>query len=228
MADEVEFDNRLLEGAYIAARKFDGRAAAPRCDTAIMGRPYPGETISGDDGVFLHTESGFVAAVCDGLGHGPEAREASNRAIEALIRNQERDVEYIVRAINDALAGTRGSAMSIVRVDHMNRTLECVSAGDVHTHLYNRRDAHFFTPTAMVLGMGHMQRHKIRMEKVTLESGSILVLFTDGLKSKTSLKGRLDVLRQPVIAIAQHLLENDSRPDDDALVLVARFPGQSH
>jgi hypothetical protein len=31
------------------------------------------------------------------------------------------------------------------------------------------------------------------------------------------------VLRRPVIEIAQHLLENDSRPDDDALVLVARF-----
>jgi hypothetical protein len=48
-------------------------------------------------------------------------------------------------------------------------------------------------------------------------------MFTDGLKSRTSLKGQLDVLRQPAIAIAQDLLENHSRPDDDALVLAARF-----
>jgi hypothetical protein len=48
-------------------------------------------------------------------------------------------------------------------------------------------------------------------------------MFTDGLKSRTSLKGQLDVLRQPPIAIAEHLLKNDSRPDDDALVLAARF-----
>jgi len=52
-------------------------------------------------------------------------------------------------------------------------------------------------------------------------------MFTDGLKSRTSLKGKLEILRQPVIAIAQHLLENDARPDDDALVLVARFRGNS-
>jgi hypothetical protein len=49
-------------------------------------------------------------------------------------------------------------------------------------------------------------------------------MFTDGLKSRTTLKGELDVLRQPPIAIAQHLLEKNSRPDDDALVCVVRFP----
>jgi hypothetical protein len=48
-------------------------------------------------------------------------------------------------------------------------------------------------------------------------------MFTDGLKSRTTLKGRLDVLRKPAIAIAQHLLDNDARPDDDALVFVAKF-----
>jgi hypothetical protein len=30
-------------------------------------------------------------------------------------------------------------------------------------------------------------------------------------------------LRQPAIVIAQHLLENHARSEDDALVLVARF-----
>jgi hypothetical protein len=48
-------------------------------------------------------------------------------------------------------------------------------------------------------------------------------MFTDGLKSRASLKGQLDIRRQPAILIAQHLFENESRPDDDALVLVARF-----
>ncbi len=224
IADELEFDNRMLEGARIVARKFDGPRLAPPCEVAIMGHPYPGEIISGDDGVFLHSESGLLAAVCDGLGHGPEAREASNRAIETVIRESSIPLEHMIHAVNDALASTRGSAMSIARVDHRNRMLECASLGDVHAHLYNRRDAHFFTSTPMVLGTGPIQRHRIRVEKVSLETGSILVLFTDGLKSKTSLKGRLDILRQPVISIAQHLLENDSRPDDDALVLVARIP----
>jgi hypothetical protein len=55
----------------------------------------------------------------------------------------------------------------------------------------------------------------------TVETGSVQVMFTDGLKSKTMLKGQLDIVQQPVISIAQHL-ENHGRPDG-ALVLVARF-----
>jgi hypothetical protein len=43
------------------------------------------------------------------------------------------------------------------------------------------------------------------------------------LESKTSIKGQLDLLRRPVLVIAQHLLENHSRGTDDALVFVARF-----
>ena len=62
IADEVEFDNRLSEGACVVARKFERPAAVRCCETAIMGRPYPGEVISGDDGVFFQSESTFVAA----------------------------------------------------------------------------------------------------------------------------------------------------------------------
>ena len=101
--------------------------------------------------------------------------------------------------------------------------IECVSAGDVHSHLYYLRDAHFFTATPLILGTGPLHKQKIRVEKAAVPPGSVLIMFTDGLKSRTTLKGQLDVLRQPPISIAQHLLENDSRPDDDALVLAARF-----
>src|SRR5437667_8893216 len=184
-----------------------------------MGRPYPGEGISGDDGVFLQSESGFLAAVSDGLGHGPEARQASNQAIEALSRKRETSLDQIVMDLNQELAGTRGCAMSIMRFNKNDRILECASLGDVHCHLYHFRAAHFFTATPLVLGTGHFPKQRTRTEKTTAAPGSVLVMFTDGLKSRTSLKGQLDVLRQPVIAIAQHLLENHSRPDDDALVL---------
>ena len=113
--------------------------------------------------------------------------------------------------------------MSVVRFSKHDRSIECVSAGDVHAHLYTRKEAHFFPSTPFIVGERKVPQRKVRLEKATAEPGSVLVVFTDGLKSRTSLKGQLEVLRRPVIEIAQHLLENDSRPDDDALVLVARF-----
>jgi anti-sigma regulatory factor (Ser/Thr protein kinase) len=223
MADEVEFDNRLLEGVCIVARKFETRSMPLCCEAAIMGRPFPGEVISGDDGIFLQSESGFLAGVSDGLGHGPVARTASNRAIDALRRHRQMDLDQLVNVINDELEGTRGCAMSIARFNRGDRMLESASLGDVHAHLYHLREALFLASTPMILGGTRVSVQKIRIERTRVEPGSVLVMFTDGLKSRTSLKGQLDVLRQPPIAIAQHLLENDSRPDDDALVLTARF-----
>jgi anti-sigma regulatory factor (Ser/Thr protein kinase) len=226
IADEVVFDNRIDEGLCVIARKFESNDAPRSSEIAIMGRPYPGEVISGDDAVFFESESTFMAAVADGMGHGHSAREASNRAIEGLSTKQDRGMEEIVIALNQELSGTHGCAMSIIRFDKNTGVAECVSLGDVHTHLYHLKDAHFFTPIPLVLAAGQFQKQRIRVEKVQVQPGSVLLLFTDGLKTRTSLKGQLDVLRQPPIVIAEHLLENDSRPDDDALVLVARFPRQ--
>lgn len=224
VADEVVFDDRIDEGFCIRARKFDKPDAPRFCEIAIMGRPYPGEVISGDDAVFFESESTFIAAVADGMGHGPYAREASNRAIEGLSLKLDRSLAEIVIALNQELSGTHGCAMSIVRFDKNTAVAECVSLGDVHTHLYHLKDAHFFTPIPLVLAAGQFQKQRVRVERVQVHPGSLLLMFTDGLKTRTTLKGQLDVLRQPPIAITEHLLENDSRPDDDALVLVARFP----
>jgi anti-sigma regulatory factor (Ser/Thr protein kinase) len=227
IADEVAFDNRIDEGFCIIARKFEkpeklGPSRSP--DVAIMGRPYPGEIISGDDAVFFDSASTFMAAVADGMGHGPDARNASNRAMEGLSTKLERNLEEIVIALNHELSGTHGCAMSIIRYHKNTGEAECACLGDVHSHVYHLKEAHFFTPTPLVLAAGQFQKQRVRVEKVAVQPGSVLIMFTDGLKSRTTLKGQLDVLRQPPIAIAEHLLENDSRPDDDALVLVARFP----
>jgi len=127
--------------------------------------------------------------------------------------------------IDERFASVPESTDRLSRADRGK--LECAALGDVHVHLYNLRDAHFFPSTPLVLGTGALSRQKVRLETVTVEPGSVLVMFTDGLKSRTSLKGQLDILRQPPIAIAQHLIENDSRPDDDALVMVARFRNHS-
>ena len=147
IADEIEVDNRISEGVCVVARKFETRTDPLWRQIAIMGRPYPGEAISGDDGAFFQSESRLVAAVSDGLGHGPEARQASNQAIEALSRRRAMDLDQILIDLDQDLAGTRGCAMSILRFDKKDRTLECVSVGDVHCHLYNLRNSHFFTPT---------------------------------------------------------------------------------
>jgi anti-sigma regulatory factor (Ser/Thr protein kinase) len=222
LADEVEIDTRSAEGVCVVARKFESQAVACS-EISIAGGPYPGEVISGDDSVYIQTDAGFIAAVCDGLGHGPEARKASNRAIEVLSKNATLRLDEVLLAVKSGMSDTRGCVIGIVRFERENRRLHCVLAGDVRVQLYYLKDAHFFTSTPMIVGDSDIPVRRIRIEDVDVPQGAVLVMFTDGLETKTSLKGQLDVLRRPPIVIAQHLLETHSRGTDDSLALVARL-----
>jgi serine/threonine protein phosphatase PrpC len=193
------------------------------CEIAIAGKPYPGEVISGDDSVYIQTDSGFLAAVCDGLGHGPEAREASNRAIEVLTQNSHLSLKDVLIAVNTGVADTRGCVLGILRFTQESRMLQCAIVGDIRAQLYHLKDSHFFTSTPLFLGDADISKRRIRFEDVSVRPGSVVVMFTDGLETKTNLKDKLDVLRRPAIAIAQHLLETHSRGTDDSLVLAARL-----
>jgi hypothetical protein len=143
--------------------------------------------------------------------------------MDSLSRNRHLGLDQMMIACDAELAGTRGCAMNIVRFNAEQMAIECASVGDVNCHLYSLREAHFFAATPLVLGSGFLQKRRVRIERSTVAPGTVVIMFTDGLKTKTSLKGQLDILRQPPIAIAQHLLETYSRPDDDALTLVARL-----
>lgn len=222
LADEVEIDARGAEGLRVIARKFESQASLPY-ELALAGVPYPGENLSGDDAIYVHSSSGFLAAVCDGLGHGPEAREASSRAVETIARNSHLELRELLKAVNDDIADVRGCVLAIVRFDALSRVLQCLSAGDIHVHLYHVRDAHFFTSTPFVVGDPALRSRRLRVEEAVVAPGSVLVMFTDGLSSRTTIKGELELLRKPAIVIAQDLLEKHSRGTDDALVLVARF-----
>jgi anti-sigma regulatory factor (Ser/Thr protein kinase) len=222
LADDVEVDTRRAEGLCVVARKFAAGVREP-FETAVAGEPYPGELISGDDAVCLHSESGFVAAVCDGLGHGPEAREASNMAVESISRNPHRDLREILTAVNSELSRGRGCAISIARFELQTGKLQCLSAGDVRAQLVGTRDSHFFTSTPLVVGEAALTMSRLRLEEKPVAPGCVFTMFTDGLETKTSLKGQPELLRRPAIVIAQQLLERHARRTDDSLVFVARF-----
>ena len=88
-----------------------------------MGRPYPGEVISGDDAAFVQSDSTFVAAVSDGL----------TIVVSPLISlmedqvNQLRDEGIPACVINSALSpGMRREAMN--QVAELRQRLEAMQA----------------------------------------------------------------------------------------------------
>ena len=219
LATEVDIDVRLGEGTCFRARLFD--AAVPRRpEVGIYGRAYPGEDVSGDHAAFTRTGDSLSLIVCDGLGHGPSAREASDAAVDVWSARVAEAPAKILEACHRELTRTRGVVMASARVDR-DRRLELASAGNVETLVTAFRRTRRFGGTSATIG-GRGGPLKVRTEEAGLEPEDVLVLMTDGLQTRATLEDEPLLLRTHPVAIAQHLLARFARPNDDALVLVVR------
>lgn len=217
---EVDFDVREGEGTCVRARIFE-RSAPRRREVGVYGRPFPGESVSGDHGYFWRCEDLLLAAVCDGLGHGPLARDAANAAIRALRLQTSTSPVELLESCHRAMGPTRGAVMAITRVDERASALETASVGNIAVQLAAHRRAHRFGASSAVLG-ARQPAMRVRSEMSMAESTDVVIMMTDGIKTQLSLDEEAELLREHPIVIAWEIVSRFGRSNDDALVLVAR------
>ncbi len=221
MTDELDVDVRWGEGTCLRARAF----AAPvprRREVGVLGRRLRGEPVSGDHAVFVREgEGALLLAVIDGLGHGPLAQVASAEAAAAVLANRGVSPLLVLDACDAALQGTRGAVMAVAYLDEDRATVEHAAAGNVTSRIVGPGRTYTLATSATTLGM-RGRRRKPAVETVPLAAGGALILFTDGLSSRAGVVDDADFLRAHPVVIAERLMAEYARDNDDALVLVAR------
>jgi anti-sigma regulatory factor (Ser/Thr protein kinase) len=217
LADEVDIDTRIGEGTCIWARKF-GATAPRRARVGIFGRAFPGEPRSGDDAAFVRTSDRLRACLADGLGHGEAARLASARAVRLLTPDSGTEPDVFLLECDRQLARTRGAVMAAARLEATGE-LSVAGVGNVGTHVYGTGPSWRFGGSSYVLGTpGGVRR--VAMERHPLRERDVLVMFSDGIRSRIDLTGELDLLREHPAIVAQRVVERFGREDDDVLVMV--------
>jgi anti-sigma regulatory factor (Ser/Thr protein kinase) len=221
LSDELDLDVRLGEGTCVRARKF--AAAVPReREVAILGRPCEGERVSGDQAGFERLDGALTVFVVDGLGHGPEAREAADRAVLALRQAPGAGGAEVLRRVDAALSRSRGAVMTVASLDEAAERLDFAAVGNVMTQVVRFRGTRMFTGSSFVLGMTQAPPRKVASEQIPVARGEVLLMWSDGISSRATIDARRDLIHASAITIAQHLLESAGRLNDDATVLVAR------
>jgi hypothetical protein len=215
----MDFDVRLGEGTYAAARSF--ATSLPRTEVAIFGRPIQGEPASGDDAAFVRTGNVMLVGVADGLGHGPEAREPAARAMTLLRQHRDGDVPSLLAACHETLKGTRGAVLAAARFDRQGHELTHGAVGNISSHVYRPKDSRRFVARAGVVGAAGIPAPRVVVEREPLDPRPILVMFSDGVSARADLADDPELLRQPPLVIAHQMVMRFGRTIDDALVLVA-------
>lgn len=202
-----------------------------RADDAVIewgvaGRPLAGESVSGDLHVVAPFAGGVLAAVIDGLGHGPEAAEAARQAAAVLAASPHLPIRRLLELCHAALRSSRGAVMSLAAIDAASDRMTWTAIGNVEASLC--RAAPGAAPARESLaprnGVVGYQTPTPREVTLPIARGDVLILATDGVGQDFILDAPLNTSAQ---SYAVHLLDRYGKASDDALVLVVRYLGRA-
>jgi anti-sigma regulatory factor (Ser/Thr protein kinase) len=199
------------------------RRYASRTGWGAVSVALPGQDVCGDSWS-VEVNGATTYFVADGLGHGPDAAEASVEAVRLFHRFKGHSVPTLLDYVHGGLRSTRGAAVSIARFDPATRQVIFSGVGNVAGVL-----AHNGTLRRMVTmpgTAGHNAR-KIQSFDYPFEGG-LIVLNSDGIGTSWNFTRYPGIQSAHPALIAAIIYRDFGRKRDDATVLVGKWVPSSH
>src|SRR5581483_6197608 len=195
---------------------------------AAKARARPGENVCGDRLIAVEiNDTSALIGVLDGLGHGVDAAEAAKRGVEVLQAGRAEPLDVLVQHCHRALSGTRGAAMTLAHIDFRSDMLSWIGIGNVTADLVAKHPAGVEVRSSARLSggiVGYRIPETLTPQQVPIRPGDLLVITSDGI-----VEDHLDDIdfAASSLAIANEILHEHAKDNDDALVLAARHRGAS-
>ncbi len=190
----------------------------------LFSRPHVDEYVNGDQGNVFHYEDSTIAVLVDGLGHGPNAEQASKQAILEIRNHKGMGVEDLIKHTHKNLSKTRGAALSLAKIDHSRGNLEWIGIGNVTGRLFRKLKSGVFRETTFYNNNGTLgvQLRSMMVLNYPVKPSDILILTTDGLKNNW-----IPLMMQQndwdLHVLGKTILDFSARERDDASILVGRY-----
>ncbi|MCD4772618.1 MAG: SpoIIE family protein phosphatase [Bacteroidales bacterium] len=184
--------------------------AASRCK--------PGEQLNGDSYVINHISPEIsVVAVIDGLGHGKEANIASALAKEQILLKPDLPLDSLMKHIHNSIRGTRGTVLGLARINTKINKLYFSGVGNIESFIIAENGK------KTLLSFGGIMGHNMRTPKIfefDFKPDNILCMYSDGITTRWKPED-LD-WNEPPQKNSEYILNNYSRQNDDATILIIR------
>jgi serine phosphatase RsbU (regulator of sigma subunit) len=186
--------------------------------------PKENEQVCGDLFFIKNYRDQVLVAAIDGLGHGEEALQASQKAWQSMQSFTNQSLISIVNTCHAELKRTRGVVMSLAVLDNWERTMAWTGVGNVEGVLY-RANKEEYTGRENIILRGGVVGYKLPPLKASLVSispGDTLIFTTDGVDNGYREKEDMDKSPEGIV---DFIASNYINQSDDALVIVARYSG---
>lgn len=214
LADVFDLYTQPGQGCVVFAG-FNLRADNGPLVAAGLCTPYPGETLCGDAWAI----SGNRLLVCDGLGHGHAAHQASSRAREIFLDHDPGlPLEALLERLHRALAATRGGALALVEVLAPLAEVRFCGMGNIAGVLYDGRSR------SMVSGNGTVGYRIGRIQSFSYpwSPSTVMLLASDGVSARFNLGNYTGLATRHPAVIAAVLHRDFRRHNDDATMVVVK------
>ncbi len=183
------------------------------CGDAVGWWPADGQP---DDGSTTCADG--LLAVIDGLGHGREAAQAAQAALQSIGAEPDLPLPELFVRLDLALLATRGAAIGLLRIDGPR----LLHAGVGNTRLLHWRASGLVRLNSQNGIVGGGLPSPVVETVHPLQAGDWLLLFTDGLDERVRLPLRLPEWQRDPAMLCQHLMQHARVGRDDAGVMVVQ------
>ena len=178
--------------------------------------PKPGETECGDGFFCKQTKHYIKLFLGDGLGHGKEAAFAVKKAIEACKLCYEESPVENLRFINHAVKKTRGLVATIAIFHIKECKWSICGVGNISTRILGGNLSKNHSPYNGIVGL-NMPR-TMSDQQLDYEQGQMLIMCSDGIKSKWDLMRFPGILRHDLSLLNAALFKDFARNTDDVSI----------
>lgn len=227
MASEFDLFSSTSAGTALMARVWSRAAVrspgAARDSTGVICVPLGNDKACGDGWSITHSPGRMLAVVVDGLGHGPEAAQATDAALRVVRSDPERSPSRMIETAHEVLRATRGAAIAVADVRHGEGHVRFAGIGNVAASVATTTASQSMASHNGTVG--HAMR-KVQEFTYPWSPDSCLLMHSDGIMTRWHLEQYPGLLSRHPALVAGVLYRDFNRGRDDATVLAARVaPG---
>ena len=179
----------------------------------------PGEFVSGDAWDIRIADGVASVIVADGLGHGPVAAQAADEAIQGFAKAAAGSPSAVIERLHPMLRSTRGAAVAVATVDANAGTVTYSGAGNIAGRMISGIEDRSLMSQHGTVGV---QLRRLQDVAYTWPDHAIVVMHSDGLATRWTLKDVGGLLNCDPAVIAGWLLREHTRGHDDVTVVVLK------
>jgi len=185
----------------------------------IAQRALADSRYCGDQCAYWRIGPQTTLCMVDGVGHGKDAQKAAMAALDYVAEHLSRTLVDVFEGCDAALDRTRGVVMGIAVVDDSAGKLTYAAVGDTSAILVGTKSVMLQSAHGIV-GDGY---RGLRVQSVEVRAGDLMVMHTDGVRNADDTASYVQMTQRDVQEIAEQIMKERMRGDDDAAVLVYRI-----